>query len=481
MLQVYKPESSGHHKESDQKKGETKAIVTVDLTERGYAIAFIKIFVGLVFYCSDTKAFLTWNGHFFQAGKEALEGFVWEFIKTFKQWVMSLDDFAPIYDVYGEPVSKMDLIKECKRIAQLRFVKTIIEILKSMPEVLTTSSTFDIHKHLLNCLNGVVDLTNGLLMPPSQEYRFTKMTNIDYVLGANSRRLNKFFRQITCRSSTLLRYLILLFGYALFGHLTEQIIPIFYGRGGNGKSTLMEIINAALGDYTISMPMQSLMRSSTNPLNNGLALMEKTRISSYVEMEKNATYNMAKLKSYSGGDTIADRLPYKGYQQLDLQSQIFLLINDLPNLEPDDAMKRRVRVIPFNAKFEGKNRDDQIKESLMQKEVLEALLAKLVQGAVDWHNSRLPDCPEVEQATTAFWDDSDSVKHFLKDCFTIKPKAWTSLKEVREIYADWVENSGYRRISDDELSRQLKAKGFKQGHSGSVRKWKRLSAKMSVK
>lgn len=45
----------------------------------------------------------------------------------------------------------------------------------------------------------------------------------------------------------LLAFVQRLFGYAITGDPRERILPIFWGGGRNGKSTLLETVSAALG------------------------------------------------------------------------------------------------------------------------------------------------------------------------------------------------------------------------------------------
>lgn len=53
-----------------------------------------------------------------------------------------------------------------------------------------------------------------------------------------------------CQPDPAMRaYLARILGHALEGRTVSHIVPIFHGEGGNGKSTLVDAVMTALGDY----------------------------------------------------------------------------------------------------------------------------------------------------------------------------------------------------------------------------------------
>ena len=54
-------------------------------------------------------------------------------------------------------------------------------------------------------------------------------------------------------------------GCAITGVSREQVLPIFYGVGANGKSTFLETIMGLMGtDYAIKAPPNLLMAKKTD-------------------------------------------------------------------------------------------------------------------------------------------------------------------------------------------------------------------------
>ena len=56
-------------------------------------------------------------------------------------------------------------------------------------------------------------------------------------------------------------YLARLTGLALEGRVTDHILPVHYGEGGNGKTTYLEACAWALGDYAGSVDTGTAARA----------------------------------------------------------------------------------------------------------------------------------------------------------------------------------------------------------------------------
>jgi len=111
----------------------------------------------------------------------------------------------------------------------------------------------DAHPWLLNCENGVLDLrqTESLLMPHDPSLLLTKLAGAPYLPAAACPRFDEFLRDIQPEEEAR-DFLGRLFGQALIGEVTEQVLPILNGNGANGKSTLVEVMMAVFGDYAIA-------------------------------------------------------------------------------------------------------------------------------------------------------------------------------------------------------------------------------------
>ena len=100
-------------------------------------------------------------------------------------------------------------------------INNAITLLKSFDSILISSSDLNNHPELLNCLNCVVDLSEGKSYPHAPELLLSQQVQATYYPDAQSNLVNKFFVDIMLDEMTragLLRWL----GYCLTGENSAE-------------------------------------------------------------------------------------------------------------------------------------------------------------------------------------------------------------------------------------------------------------------
>jgi len=103
-------------------------------------------------------------------------------------------------------------------------------------------------------------------------------------------------------------------GYTLSGETGEQCLFFCYGKGANGKSTLIEVLAAVTGEYGTAMSTKALMQhkhTSRNGHNEEIANLRGLRFASAVETEEGHKFAESRLKQFTGGDTITASRKYE--------------------------------------------------------------------------------------------------------------------------------------------------------------------------
>ena len=113
-----------------------------------------------------------------------------------------------------------------------------------------SAGAFDSDRMLVNCANGLVDLRTGELLERGPERLVSKLVEVDYDPTAKCPTFNRFIDDIFCGYKEIISWVQRALGYAITGSVDEQLLFIAYGKGVNGKSTLFELINKLLGDYS---------------------------------------------------------------------------------------------------------------------------------------------------------------------------------------------------------------------------------------
>jgi hypothetical protein len=154
-------------------------------------------------------------------------------------------------------------------------------------------------------------------------------------------------------------YFELLHGYFLIGHCNYHIWPLWTGVGGNGKSENAKLIKRTLGDFCAVVRWSELAHDERGGDNTTKRLYYKllqSRVALVEEMGQTSGINRvletSTIKQLTGGGEITGADLYRSEVTGEIKFKLVSLMNEAPHIEPDAAFKRRVRVIPFRARFD---------------------------------------------------------------------------------------------------------------------------------
>ena len=117
----------------------------------------------------------------------------------------------------------------------------------------------------------------------------------------------KFLNEITCNDPELENYLQILVGYLLTGSIKEQMLPFLNGKGSNGKSVFVNIVQALMGEYSRAAPQGLLSETKFEAHTTDIAGLRGHRMVTVTEIPHNG-WNESRLKQLTGGDTISARM-----------------------------------------------------------------------------------------------------------------------------------------------------------------------------
>ena len=116
--------------------------------------------------------------------------------------------------------------------------------------IMVEMSIFDRDKFIFNCHNGVYNLLTGEFQKHTHSDFLTKMTEVNYVPGAECERWLKFMDDIMEGDKERIRFFQKAIGYAMSGDTRLECMFILYGATSrNGKGTTMETVLRIMGEY----------------------------------------------------------------------------------------------------------------------------------------------------------------------------------------------------------------------------------------
>lgn len=267
------------------------------------------------------------------------------------------------------------------------------------------SADFDVDPWALNTPGGVVDLRTGRLRPHRKDDLFTKVTSVTPSRG-RCRRWIRFLLQITHGDRAMVRYLKRFIGYTLTGIIDEHAFAFLCGPGGNGKSVLLAILAALLGDYatTAMADVFTVGRSDQHPTH--LASLRGARMVAVTETEEGRHWAESRIKSLTGGDKISARVMHGDRFEFSPVLKLWIAGNHRPVLRnPDPAMRRRLHLMPFT--FVPAKPDPKLIEALQAE--LPQILQWAIEGCLLWQRDRLKAPTAVTEATDEYFQEQDSI------------------------------------------------------------------------
>ena len=164
------------------------------------------------------------------------------------------------------------------------------------------------------------------------------------------------------------------------------------------------------------------------------------------------------MKEITGGDTIAVRFLYGEHFEYTPQFKLMLVTNHRPRVDgDDDAIWRRLRLIPFEQSFEG--REDRALSTKLKAE-LPGILAWAVQGCLAWQRDGLGQATAITRATAEYRQDEDVLGAFLEErCVTAGE---TATDAFREAYESYYKDIGEKPLSASVLGRRVGKRGIRR-------------------
>ena len=336
-------------------------------------------------------------------------------------------------------------------------ISAVERIARSDPKHACTAEEWDADIWLLNTADWVVNLKTGTMRPHDRQDRMTKITTAT-PRGPCPLWLT-FLDQVTGGDKELQSYLQRMVGYCLTGSTQEHAMFFLYGTGSNGKSVFVNTLVTILGDYAANAPMETFIDNRNDRHPTDLAGLRGARVVTATETEQGRRLNESRIKEITGGDRITARFIHNDNFTYPPTYKLLMSGNHKPAIRNiDEAMRRRMHLIPFEVTIPRERRDPQLQGNLLKER--DGILVCALEGCLLWQ--RMGVCPpkSVQDATSEYFEGEDAMGGWIEERCVLATNAKALTAELFNDWKQWAESAGefvgsQRRFADLLITRGL--------------------------
>jgi putative DNA primase/helicase len=264
----------------------------------------------------------------------------------------------------------------------------------------------------------------------------------------------------------LIDYWQRLCGCAMSGVIRDHVMPIAYGTGANGKSTILGALLGVIGpDYAMKASSDLLMsRKGESHPTDKTDLFGK-RLVVVIETESGSRLNESFVKEATGGDSIRARRMREDFWEFTPSHTLIMATNHRPTIRgSDNGIWRRLKLVPFAVSVTGHEIDPAMPEKLRAE--YPGILNWCIRGCLAWQQHGLQEPPCVADATAEYRSEQDRFGGFLEQHTVTDTNGRVRCGELYGLYKEYAANAGEFIMSQTAFGTEMTDRGFQRKKSG---------------
>lgn len=218
-------------------------------------------------------------------------------------------------------------------------------------------------------------------------------------------------------------------------------------------------ISGILGDYATVAPMDMFMAATCERHPTDMAGLRGARLVSATETEQGRRWAESKLKALTGGDKITARFMRQDFFEFVPQFKLVVAGNHKPAIRNvDEAMRRRLHLIPFTVTIPPAQRDKTLSEKLLAER--DGIMAWAVDGCREWQRIGLKPPTAVSAATEEYFEAEDALGRWLDEACERGRNLTETSGVLFAAWKVWADANGEFVGSIKRFSENLASRGF---------------------
>jgi putative DNA primase/helicase len=423
-------------------------------TDYGNAERLVERYGDDVRYCRQTKLWYIWDGKRWAPDTTGrIERCAKDTVRNIYREAADIDDAA----------LRKSTAKWARASESRRRLTDMVVIAETETVVAVERDLFDGDPWYFGCLNGVLNTRTGELLPHDRKYFITKLAPVEYDPDATFDMWDEFLETATQGNAEIQGFLRRAMGCALTAQPADDDRFFFiHGPPGGGKSTFIEAVKGAWGDYARTANFDTFMTHyNAGSARSDLARLNDARLVTSIEIPEGKKVDEAALAALTGGDTITARFHYRGEFEFHPRFKLFIAGNNEPVIQNRDSpLWRRLLKIPFEHIIDEGVRDEKVKLTLRDDpRAHAAVLAWAMRGCLEWQRTGLAAPDAVRVATAEYRTEQDEIGGFISERCVLRRGTEMERDEAYADFKDWCHEAGIQRpITRTAFVRRLKAR-----------------------
>jgi putative DNA primase/helicase len=415
------------------------------LTDIGNAQRFVALFGEDVRWFPEEDRWLFWDGsRWVRDRKGKVDGLG----KVVAEYIEHSE--APKFDGDNQDWFKA-LKAHAKALGRRGARQAMLEDAKSIPGLTVVAADVDANPRLLQCGTRLIELSPAgakARYPQREDYQ-TLSAGADFDPGARSEIWDDFLKKVV-PDEEVRSWLQKAVGYSIRGGNPERKLFIVQGRTSTGKSTFIEAIGAALGEYAASFEITLFRAQKEQGPNVQLVRMLDKRLIFTTETSSERYLHADTMKRMAGNDRMSSRL-IRSNDLIDKTPQFtpWLAVNEMATVRgADAALARRLMCVPFEEQLS----EEEIRPDFLERllgEARGAVLAWAVEGWTRYVAEGISDVPPaVAEATMRLRGELSEIDVWMSQECEQDAGHKSTTEDLYHAYQIWAEDAGIKDVEN---------------------------------
>ena len=290
------------------------------------------------------------------------------FSEVFTSIKKKVTDGDPQYTKYYKEVLK-NFSNSMNKLSDCAFIRNIITMCACRFSKRGFAESLDTDPLARGVANGVLKLAinpnnKPLLIQGYHTYPISKFTKASYEpFNPRDPRTKKIIMSLrnmfSDDESDTFEFVMMLLASTLDGNMKESLFTIIEGKGSNGKTFLMELHKAAIGEkYSAKLPINFLTEKarSSDSASPTIMMLKDASLATYSESEQHEVLNTSRVKEVTGMEMLAGRKLHQDMVNFKPRCHHICTTNwEFSIISDDYGIWRRIQLIRLKITFANKH------------------------------------------------------------------------------------------------------------------------------